>query len=215
MSHGPSCPASLRTRRRGSAPSWLPATAGMRPASPVHGVEWRSGRWGWQSVPSAVAAAAWSSTVTETPPPTSPLGLNVSMPRPRTAKRADGSSMPLEGKALAIALAMVEPAPVKGEPTPTPSWREQRTPEKGAARPPHTRVVRQALVLGLGPGAPGGHGDLQRHPELVDALHLAAAQLGQPLALAGGDLEHQLVVDLEDHAAGQAPGGQGPGDRGQ
>jgi putative transposase len=34
----------------------------------------------------------------------------------RTAKRAAGSSTPLEGKALAIALAMVEPAPVKGEP---------------------------------------------------------------------------------------------------
>ena len=51
------------------------------------------------------------------------------------------SSMPLEGKALAIALAMVEPAPVKGEPTPTPSWRELRTPEKGAVRPPHARVV--------------------------------------------------------------------------
>src|SRR5512132_4717014 len=46
------------------------------------------------------------------------------------------------------------------------------------------------LVLGLGPGAAGGHGDLQRHPELVDVLHLAADQLGQPLALAGGDLEH-------------------------
>jgi hypothetical protein len=39
------------------------------------------------------------------------------MPELRTAKRAAGSSTPLEGKALAIALAMVEPAPVKGEPT--------------------------------------------------------------------------------------------------
>src|SRR5215207_9237184 len=68
------------------------------------------------------------------------------------------------------------------------------------------------LVLCLGPGAAGGHGDLQRDPQLVDALHLAADQLGQPLALAGGDLEHQLVVDLEDHAAGQPLGGHGPVD---
>src|ERR671937_404774 len=34
-------------------------------------------------------------------------------------------------------------------------------------------------VLGLGPGAAGGHGDLQRHPQPVDALHLAPDQLGQ------------------------------------
>src|SRR5829696_3104376 len=59
-------------------------------------------------------------------------------------------------------------------------------------------------VLGLGPGAAGGHGDLQRHLELVDALHVATDELGQPVALAGDDLEHELVVDLEDHAAGQS-----------
>jgi hypothetical protein len=59
------------------------------------------------------------------------------MPRLRTAKRAAGSSTPLEGKALAVAVAMVQPAPVKGEPTPTPVWRERRIPEKGADEPPH------------------------------------------------------------------------------
>jgi putative transposase len=38
------------------------------------------------------------------------------IPRPRTAKRAAGSSTPLEGRALAIASAMAEPAPAKEEP---------------------------------------------------------------------------------------------------
>jgi indole-3-glycerol phosphate synthase len=40
---------------------------------------------------------------------------------------------------------MVKPASLKGEPTPTPSWRELRTPEKGAAGLPHYEGVRQAL----------------------------------------------------------------------
>ena len=39
------------------------------------------------------------------------------MPKPWTAKRAAGSTTPLEGKALAVTLVMVEPAPMKGEPT--------------------------------------------------------------------------------------------------
>src|SRR6266508_4959678 len=67
-----------------------------------------------------------------------------------------------------------------------------------------------ALVLRLGPGAAGGHGDLQRHPQPVHALHLAPDQLRQALALAGRDLEDQLVVDLEDHAAGEPFGGHRP-----
>jgi hypothetical protein len=60
------------------------------------------------------------------------------MPRLRTAKRAAGSTTPLEGKALTVAVVMVEPAPVKEEPTPAPCWREPRTPEQGAVGPPHT-----------------------------------------------------------------------------
>jgi hypothetical protein len=59
------------------------------------------------------------------------------MPKSRTAKRAAGSSTPLEGKALAIAVAMVQPTPMKGEPTL--SSPEPRTPEQGAAGPPLTR----------------------------------------------------------------------------
>jgi hypothetical protein len=50
----------------------------------------------------------------------------------------------LEGKALAIVMAMANPSPWKREPTSMPSWRELRTPEKGAAGPLIREVVRQA-----------------------------------------------------------------------
>src|SRR6266516_6295572 len=70
-------------------------------------------------------------------------------------------------------------------------------------------VAGSALVLRLHPAPAGGHGDLQRHAQRIDAGHLAADQLGEALAFAADDLEDQLVVDLQDHAGGEALGGHG------
>jgi putative transposase len=134
---GPSSPANSAIRRPGSGPSWWSVTAGSHPPRPARVAGGSSSRWGWLSGSFAATRAGWPSTATVTPPPTSPPGPSATTPRLRTAKRAAGQPTPLEGKALAIAVAMAKPASLKGEPTPTPSWRELRTPEKGAAGLPH------------------------------------------------------------------------------
>src|SRR6266542_3457490 len=60
---------------------------------------------------------------------------------------------------------MVEPAPVKGEPRYTPSWRDPRTPEQGAAGPPHHEVARQASERGGAPGSGVAGEEPVRAPE--------------------------------------------------
>src|SRR5512132_438118 len=111
---------------------------------------------------------------------------------------------------------MVEPTPVKGEPTPTPSWRALRTPEKGAADPPHHEVVRQALAAPHPAHVPA------RLPELDDQVvggvadpgmdhltHVDAEQVGVAGLAAGEPLLQGRVVDLY-RPAGQL-GVAGPG----
>jgi hypothetical protein len=113
---GASWLANSATRRHGSELNWLSATVGSPLPRPASGAARSSNRWSWSSGSTAATAAAWPSTATATPPRTSLPGPSIPIPRPRTAKRAAGSSTPLEGRALAIASAMAEPAPAKGEP---------------------------------------------------------------------------------------------------
>jgi hypothetical protein len=116
MPPGRSLAASSATRQRGWAPNWSPATAGSRPPRPAR----NAGRWAsrsdWQSEPSAVVVVVLRRTGTAMRPRTSPPGPSATTPGPRTAKRAAGSSMPIEGKVLAAISVTVQPAPTKWEP---------------------------------------------------------------------------------------------------
>src|SRR3984885_10530926 len=54
-------------------------------------------------------------------------------------------------------------------------------------------------VGGFGPAAAGADGDGQRDAEGSGGAHLGGDQGGEGFKLAGGDLEDELVVDLQEH----------------
>ena len=56
-----------------------------------------------------------------------------------------------------------------------------------------------ASVSGFVPAVAGADGDVERDGQVGRAGHLLADQLLERVALAVGHLEHELVVDLEQH----------------
>src|SRR5487761_1148720 len=62
----------------------------------------------------------------------------------------------------------------------------------------------RCLVRRLGPAAARAGGDLQRDAQVGRGAHLPLDQRGQVVKLAGGGLEDQLVVDLQQHAGFKA-----------
>ena len=67
-------------------------------------------------------------------------------------------------------------------------------------------------VGGLAPGRPAPHRDLQGHGQLHGPPHLVAHDPLDLVGVAGGDLQEELVVDLEQDAGGGARPGQRVGD---
>src|SRR5262245_38418845 len=100
---------------------------------------------------------------------------------------SSGTSRPGAGGARCEATSFLEP-------------RSSRAPCDGAA----------ASVVGFVPVPADTDGDVQRHREAVGSAHLAAHELGDLLLLPWRDLQHQLVVHLQQQARRQA----GPAQRG-
>src|SRR5579875_706599 len=74
------------------------------------------------------------------------------------------------------------------------------------ARPGPGRRGPAPSVRRVRPAPAGPHGHHQRHAQLERAAHRRTHQVGHRGELAGGDLEEQLVVDLEQHPRPQALG---------
>src|SRR5699024_2430298 len=73
---------------------------------------------------------------------------------------------------------------------------------------PHACASATGSVRRFVPVGPAADRDAQRHTQIIGRAHLPRNELFHRLTLAGSDLDHELVMDLQQHARGQAAAGQ-------